>query len=860
MKLLRRAISGALSISLFFVASSVLGQESEDAEEASEGAADIEEVLVVGSRHVGRGEVDSPVPVAVVGRDDFLSDADVDLNSLMASLVPAYNVRQEPISDAATFMRPANLRSLPADATLVLLNGKRRHRGAVITFLGGGMNEGAQAPDLTSIPSIALERVEVLRDGASAQYGSDAIAGVINLVLRDDPDSREVQVKAGQYYEGDGQRMYLSGNMGIPLQDTGFANFSFETGTAGATVRSVQRDDAIDLIAAGNEDVREPYAQIWGSPETKSDFKGFYNLEMPIGTGQTLYSFGNASYRDVEGGFFFRNPTTRGGVFTGDGGATLLVADLEGEIGDCPTVPVVNNAPDAAALAAVNADPGCYVLNSRFPGGFTPQFGAEINDQSFGVGVRGELHDEWDFDASLVVGHSGADFYIYNTINPQLIDQQDNIPTYYNPGIYDETDTVANFDVSRSILVDSGAGPVHIALGAEYRNENFKITAGEENSWRINERFAEQGFGVGSNGFPGFPPSAETDADRQSWSLWFDAEQNLTDGLLGSLAIRYEDYEDFGTTVDGKISLRLDITDALALRTSYSTGFRAPTSGQANVRNVTTSFIVSPSCANPGLPCLADEATLPPTDPIAELKGGQVLRPESSKNFSGGLVWQLNDFDLQVDYYHIGVQDRLARTSNQLLTAADIAALLEEGHTDATSFTAIKFFTNDFDTETEGIDLTLSRNFVWAQGTTMMLIAANWTRTAVENANEELVNAQRRREIEEAIPEIRFTLTVNHIQSDRLSYLARVRYYDEYWEPHLFTDTLPVTGEPNAFVDFEVQYVATDNLNVNVGFQNMLDTYPTENPHDGVAGASYPLNAPAGFNGGYVYTRLSFTL
>ena len=502
MKFLRRAISGAIVLPLSLVAFSIVGQESEEAQEAQMEGGEIEEVLVVGSRHVGRAEIDSPVPVAVVGRDDFLSDADSDLNSLMASLVPAYNVRQEPISDAATFMRPANLRSLSADATLVLLNGKRRHRGAVITFLGGGMNEGAQAPDLTSIPSIALERVEVLRDGASAQYGSDAIAGVINLVLRSDPDSRELQIKTGQYFEGDGQRTYLSGNAGIPLQDTGFVNFSFETGIAEPTVRSVQRDDADALILAGNTDVREPYAQVWGSPETKSDFKGFYNLEMDLGSGQTLYSFGNGSYRDVEGGFFFRNPTTRGGVFTGDGGATLLVADLEGEIGDCPTVAVVNNAPNADALAAVNADPGCYVLNSRFPGGFTPQFGAEINDQSFGVGVRGELAAEWDYDASFVWGHSGADFYIYNTINPQLIDQQDNIPTYYNPGIYDETDTVVNFDVSRSVFVNSGTGPVHIALGAEYRNENFKITAGEENSWKINERFAEQGFGVGSNGFP----------------------------------------------------------------------------------------------------------------------------------------------------------------------------------------------------------------------------------------------------------------------------------------------------------------------------------------------------------------------
>ena len=843
-----------LSLALFSVQAQ---EESESGDDVPE-AAGLEEVLVVGSRHVGREEIDSPVPIAVVSSDQLGDDADVDLDQLLSSLVPAYNVRQEPISDAATFMRPANLRSLSADATLVLLNYKRRHRGAVITFLGGGMNEGAQGVDLGSIPAIALERVEVLRDGASAQYGSDAIAGVINVVLREDDDIRRVQLKTGQYYEGDGQRTYLAGIFGMPLEGNGFLTLSGETGVAEPTVRSVQRDDALALIRAGNDSVRTPYAQIWGAPETKTDYKLFGNLGMEISSTSEFYGWANYSFRDVEGGFFFRNPTTRGGVFTGDGGATILVADLEGEIGDCPVVAVVNNAPDPAALAAVSADPGCYALNSRFPGGFTPQFGAEITDQSFGVGFRGEMLWDWDYDASLVWGYSGAEFYIYNTINPQLIDQQDNIPTFYNPGIYEETDTVINFDMSRSVDVDSGAGPVYVAVGAEYRNENFTITAGEENSWVINERFAEQGFGIGSNGFPGFPPSAETDSDRQSWSLWFDAEQDLTSNMLGSLAVRYENYETFGTTVDGKISLRLEVTDGFALRSSFSTGFRAPTSGQANVRNVTTSFIISPSCANPTLPCLADEATLPPTDPIAQLKGGKELQPESSQNFSAGIVWYGPMANVEIDYYEIKVEDRLARTSNQLLTPDDIAALLADGHTDATSFTAIKFFTNDFDTETEGIDIVFSRDFELMQGETKVMFAGNWTRTAVVNWNDELVNEQRRRELEESIPLIRFTLSVNHKQSDKISYLVRARYFDEYWEPHLFTDTLPLTGEPNVFLDAEFQYAVNEDLNLTVGLQNILDTYPTENPHSGVAGATYPLNAPAGFNGGYIYTRLSF--
>ena len=214
--------------------------------------------------------------------------------------------------------------------------------------------------------------------------------------------------------------------------------------------------------------------------------------------------------------------------------------------------------------------------------------------------------------------------------------------------------------------------------------------------------------------------------------------------------------------------------------------------------------------------------------------------------------------NVEIDYYEIKVEDRLARTSNQLLTPDDIAALLADGHTDATSFTAIKFFTNDFDTETEGIDIVFSRDFELMQGETKVMFAGNWTRTAVVNWNDELVNEQRRRELEESIPLIRFTLSVNHKQSDKISYLVRARYFDEYWEPHLFTDTLPLTGEPNVFLDAEFQYAVNEDLNLTVGLQNILDTYPTENPHSGVAGATYPLNAPAGFNGGYIYTRLSF--
>ncbi|MDE0193693.1 MAG: TonB-dependent receptor plug domain-containing protein, partial [Gammaproteobacteria bacterium] len=291
----------------------------------------IEEVVVVGSRRRDRSAADSPVPVDVIGGDDFLAHGSTDMDELVAALVPSYNVAQEPISDAATFIRPATLRSLPPDATLVLVNGKRRHRAAVIALLGAGISGGSQGPDLSAIPAIALDRLEVLRDGASAQYGSDAIAGIMNFVLREDAQGAMVDAKWGQHVEGDGGAMTLAANVGLPLTDVGFANLSFEWKESDPTSRSAQRGDAQALIDAGNSHVRRPAAQIWGAPEISGDFKLFGNFGLNLGNGSEAYAFGNWAERQVEGGFYFRNPHTRGGVFRGpvvDGSPTVKVADL----------------------------------------------------------------------------------------------------------------------------------------------------------------------------------------------------------------------------------------------------------------------------------------------------------------------------------------------------------------------------------------------------------------------------------------------------------------------------------------------------------------------------------------------------
>ena len=270
----------------------------------------LEEVVVTGTRRAARSVFDSAAPIDVISGEDFQNQGGNDMTDLIRNVVPSYNVNAQPISDAASVIRPANMRGLAPDHTLVLVNGKRRHRASVITWLGNGVSDGAQGPDISPIPAIALKQVEVLRDGASAQYGSDAIAGVMNFILKDSAEGGTIEVKYGEFSE-DSESIYsIAGNIGLPITSDGFFTASFEYGESDDTDRSVQRDDAAGLIAGGNTEVKNP-AQIWGSPEVNDDIKTIFNMGVSVGNNSEIYGFGNYAYKEVDGGFYFRNPDTR---------------------------------------------------------------------------------------------------------------------------------------------------------------------------------------------------------------------------------------------------------------------------------------------------------------------------------------------------------------------------------------------------------------------------------------------------------------------------------------------------------------------------------------------------------------------
>jgi len=817
---------------------------------AGEKTTTLETVSVLGSRTKPRTAAESAVPIDILGGEEFHNQPSVDLMDKMRTLVPSFNVSTIPIDDAASLVRPANLRGLPPDNTLILVNGKRRHRAAVITFLGHGVSDGAQGPDISVLPSMALEQVEVLRDGAAAQYGSDAIAGVINFGLKRLDHGGAVEAFAGEYYEGDGFTQQYDAQIGLPLTASGFATLTAEWRSADPTSRSVQRDDAAADAAAGYPGVRDP-AQVWGSPRTHEDMKFVANFGIS-GESFDFYGFGNYAKRDVEGGFYYRDPTSRAGVFTNDGGQTLLVGDLDTTNAvTCPTIALRdadgNLIPYATVGAAVAALPAeCFTFLSQFPGGFTPQFGGRMEDSSLVLGVRGVWGDGWHWDISGSRGENEISFYMLNTVNASLGPDQPG-DNQFAPGGNTQRETNFNFDLARDFDTGFTSGPLGVAMGAEWRKEEFEIRAGDYASYAIGP-LVDQGFSLGSNGFNGFNPRTAGSHSRDNWAAYIDVEAPFTDQFELAAAVRYEDFSDFGGTTNWKLTGRYDFTDAFAVRGAVSTGFRAPTPGQANAEQVTTSFIEG---------ALRDTAVLSPTNPIAAFYGAEPLTPEESKNASLGLVWNSDGWLVTADAYQIKTEDRIALSAFFTVSEEDRAALVAAGHPEAASISEVQFFVNDFDTTTTGLDLVTSYDSDHFGGKTTYSLAANWNRTEVDDYTPGVITPVRIKKLEESLPRTKGYLSVNH-QREVFHANARVNYYGSFFEDHLDDGSLPIYEDSAVTVDAEIGWKFASGLYVDVGAQNLFDKVPDESPYAGIAGAQYPSHTPYGFNGGFYYARVGY--
>ena len=871
----------------------------------------IEEVIVTGTRVADRSAADSPVPVDVISGSEFRDNASTDVQDMLRTAVPSFDVNTQPISDAATISRPANVRGLSPDNVLVLVNGKRRHRGSIISFLGGGISDGAQGVDIAAIPSLALKQIEVLRDGASSQYGSDAIAGVLNFLLRDDAEGFELVTRYGSTFEGDGDNYMVAANLGLPLGDRGFVNMTGEIREADGTVRAAIRDDVAYAAANGYAAVADyrtintytnEAPQYWGQPDVEDDFKFFVNAAYELNDKAEVYAFGNRAERTVTGGFFYRNVVgrvsnltagastgQRGGVYRGPtvdpltgleldsdlgGVPSVLVGDLDGGTSCIDGIPLGGAGgvtPDADFLAQVTASDNCFSFIETIPTGFVPRFGGDNEDSSFTIGVRGELDygTGLSYDVSAQRGSNRSDFMIFNTINASL---GPDTPRDFVPGGQEQTETLYNVDFVYRMDVGL-ASDLNIAFGAEYREEDFDLYAGGAASYQLGP-LADQGFSSSSNGFGGFPEN--TSASQDSTAFYVDLEGDLTEALTVQAAVRNEDFSTFGDTTDYKLAGIYRLTDDFRIRGAFSTGFHAPTAGQANITNVTTQ-IVGGSLTDQGtLPLFSAPGQLAADYIESQGNGRPTLGPEEAENFSIGVAFDLENSSWTIDYYNIEVTDRVALGANidflealnyagggaaytsvsdaltGLGTAGTINRQLFTGLEDLKQF---RFFTNSFDTTTTGIDVVGSRDFALGDGESKVTVAFNYNETEVDSRGTiNPISDGRVEALEDLLPNVKGNVAWSHMQGNYRT-LLRANYYGSWRSTG---NGYNVGSE--ILVDAQVAYTWDENLELVLGVDNLFDEYPKKNPGAGGTGQLYPEDSPFGFNGGSWYLQVRYAM
>ena len=817
------------------VAAFILACQGTFAQDAPETAEDEIEVVIVGSRAVSRSDVDSTVPVDAVGVDALLNQSHANMSDLLRTVVPSFHVNVNPSRDSAALMRPVNLRGLAPDHTLVLVDGKRRHRGAVIQWISNGASDGAQGPDIASIPAIALRRVEVLRDGAAAQYGSDAIAGVLNFVLKNAPEGGSLDVKWGAHSHDTAEDIAtVAGNVGLPLSQRGFLNLSAEFNQSAPTDRSVQHPDAAALQAVGLEGVADP-AKPWGNPDVKSSVKLLANLGVQATDTVELYGFGNYSSREVETVFFYRPPQGRQGVYVG--GDTLLIGGAPGCKAKYQFDASAANVP--TVRDQLSADGDCFSFAEILPAGFTPLFGAEITDASAVAGLRGALPSGLGYDFYASWGRNNVDFFIHDTVNAS---HGPNTPRSFDIGEYMQTETNLHADLIWSVDLDL-ASDLNIAFGFEWRDEQFDIVTGERASWDTGP-YGADGFAARSNGFGGFNPASSGSWSRANIAAYLDLEADVTERLRLSSAVRWEDFDGFGAVTNYKLAGRVQLTSAMAVRAAFGTGFRAPTPGQQNANNLAT--VVDSATGE-----FREQGTIASSHPVAAALGGGVLDPETSENYTVGIVVAADSgLTFTADWFRIDLDDRLALSSNISVTDAIRQTLIAGGVSNPELFNRVRFFTNDFSTRTSGIDLVLGHGFGGpAQRTdwTVRVNRASTDLTAFAASSTE----SRRSALEQGVPETRISASVVH--SWRRWQLAwRYNYYGEWFDSD---DGMAHDGY--GLLDIALQRQIGKAF-LSLGADNVIDTYPDEAARSPSSGRLYPRYSPAGYNGRVVYARLRY--
>jgi iron complex outermembrane receptor protein len=826
MKALSAAIAGTLGV---FASANAFAQ---DAAPAADDEDNIDEVVVTGTRVAARTRLDSLAPVDVLSADALNSTATTELAEALSTAAPSLNFPRPSITDGTDHIRPATLRGLAPDQTLVLVNSKRRHQSALVN-VNGSVGRGSAAVDLNAIPLSAIESVEVLRDGASAQYGSDAIAGVINLRLRDAREGgnatltygeydTKVQTERGERDASDGTTMTASGWVGLPLGPEGFLTLSAE-----------YRDR--DPTSRGDFDNRVPGSPVtsrFGDP-TAEDITAYANAGIPLGNDWSVYGW--AGYQKREG--------------------------------DSAAFPRIFN--DARNVPAI------------YPNGFLPLITTDIDDIALGWGVRGDLGG-WEVDVSLVYGSNEVVYGVEDSLN---VSYGAASQTSFDAGEMNYDQFVLNAGVVHGFEVGGLPEPLNLAFGVEARRENYGIVAGEPASY---DRGPIVGVAAGAQGFPGFQPSNELDEHRTAVSAYVDVEAKLTEKFLASVAVRGEDYSDFGSAVTGKLAARFDFTPNFAIRGAASTGFRAPGLQQEFFTSTATNFIG-------GLPF--EVGTFPATSDVAVTLGAKPLDAEKSRNYSLGSVLRFGNFEATIDAYRIDIRDRIVLSEN--LNTPQVAALISPF-----GATVARFFINGVETQTQGIDL-VARYALRTEraGKFDFLAAGNWNETEIEkvpttNVISNICNGQpptcvapvlfdrlNRLSFEEGTPDSKIALGIDWsipLGSTNFGVGLKGTRYGEVVEPGLPTaaeinaglaDARDLHIQPDWLVDLALNAKLMDEkLGLTIGADNLTDQYPDRVPNarvipppvggianlNGTNALGYSRYSPYGFNGRFLYARFNY--
>ncbi|MBT2145151.1 MULTISPECIES: TonB-dependent receptor [unclassified Rhodanobacter] len=834
-------------------------QERSNAEK-EKSTTNLQEVVVTGTHRAGLSPTESISPIDAFSGSQIANQPSADLTDALTNIVPSLTTQRFPIADGTAFVRPVSLRNLSPDQTLVLVDGVRFHRSALVNLQIdplGTFNQGAQAVDFSVFPSNAIERVEVLRDGASVLYGSDAIAGVVNVILKKAPTGVTVSAELGKYGKGDGNLRRYDADAGLPLGTDGFVHVSAERETTDPTSRGVPQGGAAAVAAVVGANL-VPYdglGQRWGDPQTKTN-KLFVNAGLPLTGDVQLYGYGSFMDKKVLSSFFYRNPVLSPQY--GISGRSTLVSYADGTLtpADAPQSLVdsivAGGGNPANYLTANAASPSGWVLlnpiYTKFPGGYSPLFGADIADHQLVGGVRGGGQSNLQWDVHYRTGSNEVDYRLQGSINPSLGSLS---PTSFRPGKLTQREQGAGADFVRSF----DNSPLTLAFGAQWRQETYIIHQGDPGSTEVGPTASV--FGVGSDAFQGFPANAAGRFTQNSDSAYFDAETNLTDKWSGAAAVRYEHADGYGSKVVYKLSSRYAFTDAFALRGTYNTGFRTPTPGQANTLNVTTT-----ANAQGGL---IPSGTYPVDNPVARALGSTPLKTETSKSLSVGAVWTpVDNLTTTLDYYRIRIDDRIGLVSNSV-TQATVDQLAAGGYPNAQLLLGsdASYFGNAFGSDIHGIDFVVDTRHQLGNGTLNVDFRYNRNTQNVVKVQPDTLNNDFVYDLEHQVPKSRSVLSFDY-GLHRFDAIARINHYGGW------STTVGLFGSNNppddvnhysgkTLLDLEARYKFNDTFSVAVGGNNVFNTYPGKEQNGTLQflGVKYALTSPFGFNGAFWYVRMT---